>query len=152
VARNLRVDARRLIVSLVIAAGLGLIVYGFSIAQTGTSSALLPVGVEQVVPANGDLVLRQSMVAADLAPGYRGVLVIDGQEIPTYDIGTGTIPSGAAFDAQFDPAQNTVSFTPKTGATIEKFSPGSHQASVIYWKMAESRDDAMTYSWQFKVS
>ena len=94
-------------------------------------------------PQHGDLVLRQSQVGVDLAPGYRGVLIIDGQELPTTDLvavdpATGAQPA-LALDAQFDPAQNTVLFTPREGATIESSTPGEHHgATAVYWKLDEA--------------
>jgi len=39
-------------------------------------------GIEALIPARGDEVLRQSDVGADLAPGFRGELSINGVDIP----------------------------------------------------------------------
>jgi hypothetical protein len=52
----------------------------------------------------------------------------------------------------FDLSQNTILFLPRQGATIEEFAPGDHQMTVVYWKLDESRDDARTFTWNFKVS
>jgi hypothetical protein len=148
-------DIRRLGISLVIAGALALIVYGFASAQTGDADVVVPPGIERVLPMPGALVLRQSQVGADLAAGYRGVLIIDGQEIPTQDA---QAPGGANndptvnYDAVFDLAQNTVLFLPRQGATIEEFAPGEHQVTVVYWRLDESRDDAQSFSWKFNVS
>jgi hypothetical protein len=151
-----RFNPRRLGLSLVIAGALALIVYGFASAQTGDEAVeITDPAIERVLPLPGALVLRQSQVGADLASGYRGVLIIDGQEIPTQDA---QAPGGANtdvavnFDAVFDLAQNTVLFLPRQGATIEQFAPGDHQATVVYWKLDETRDQAKTFSWKFKVS
>src|SRR5713226_8876079 len=84
VARAL--DVRRLGLSLVVAGALALIVFGFASAQTGDDAVeITDPAIERVLPLPGALVLRQSQVGADLASGYRGVLIIDGQEIPTQD-------------------------------------------------------------------
>jgi hypothetical protein len=148
-------DIRRLGISLVIAGALALIVYGFASAQTGDADVEVPPGIERVLPMPGALVLRQSQVGADLASGYRGVLIIDGQEIPTLDAQTPGAPTNdptVNYDAVFDLAQNTVLFLPRQGATIEQFAPGEHQVTVVYWKIDETRDDAQSFSWKFNVS
>jgi len=155
VARRL-LDVRRLGVSLVIAAALALIVFGFASAQTGDQAVeITDPAIERVLPLPGALVLRQSQIGADLAPGYRGVIIIDGQEIPTQDAqapGVANNDVSVNYDAVFDLAQNTVLFLPRQGATIEQFAPGDHQATVVYWKLDETRDQAKTFSWTFKVS
>jgi hypothetical protein len=149
-------NVRRFGASVLIAGALALIVYGFASAQTGDQAVQISdPAIERVLPMPGALVLRQSQVGADLAPGYRGVLIIDGQEIPTQDAqATGNASSDATvnYDAVFDLAQNTVLFLPRQGATIEQFAPGDHQATIVYWKLEESRDEAKTFSWKFKVS
>src|SRR5918999_1722122 len=43
---------------------------------------LVDTAVERVIPADGDLDLRQARIGIDLAVGYTAVLVIDGVEIP----------------------------------------------------------------------
>jgi hypothetical protein len=158
VARRL-FDVRRLGISLLIAGALALIVYGFASAQTGDADVVVPPGIERVLPMPGALVLRQSQVGADLASGYRGVLIIDGQEIPTQDAQVPGPPNSSGnndpavnYDAVFDLAQNTVLFLPRQGATIEEFAPGEHQVTVVYWKLDESRDNAQSFSWKFNVS
>jgi hypothetical protein len=150
-----KIDRTRVVLSLLVAVALVMIVYGFASADTGDSAVqITDPGVESVYPKPGAIVLRQSEIGADLATGYRGVLIVDGQEIPTFDLVAtdGTASSGATFDAVFDPAQNTVSFTPKKGATIEALSPDRHTVTVVFWKMDESRDTARSITWSFKVS
>jgi len=151
-----RLELRRLGATLLIAGALALIVYGFASAQTGDQAVeITDPAIERVLPLPGALVLRQSQVGADLAPGYRGVLIIDGQEIPTQDAqATGDANSDVTvnYDAVFDLAQNTVLFLPRQGATIEQFAPGDHQATIVYWKLDETREAAKTFTWKFKVS
>jgi hypothetical protein len=150
------VELRRLGASALIACALALIIYGFASAETGDQAVeITDPAIERVLPQPGALVLRQSQVGADLAPGYRGVLIIDGQEIPTQDAQASGEANGdvtVSFDAVFDLAQNTVLFLPRQGATIEQFAPGDHQATLVYWKLEETRDQAKTFSWKFKVS
>jgi hypothetical protein len=150
-----RLDKQRLILSAVLAVALGLILYGVLSAETGERAVrITDAAIEGVFPKPGDIVLRQSEVRVDLASGYRGILVIDGQEIPTFDLVAtdGGASSGAQFDAVFDPALNTVSFTPKVGATIEAFAPDRHTVTAVYWKESEGRDAARQFTWTFRVS
>jgi hypothetical protein len=144
---------------LITAAALGLIVVGFASATTGDKSTTInDPAVERVIPHPGDLVLRQSEVGIDLAPGFRGVLIIDGQEIPVYDVNgndkvqPGTV-LGRIIDGRYDPGQNTVLFQPQEGATIQAFSPGRHKITAEYWRDGvETRDQAHQVTWFFSVS
>jgi len=154
-----RIDGPKLAISLGVVVAIALFVVGFSMARTGDEATPLITdpAVERVIPQQGALVLRQSQVGIDLAPGYRGVLVIDGQELPTSDLvavdpaAGGTVPAVPP-GAQFDPAQNTVVFTPREGALIEEFSPGPHTATAVFWKLDQSREQARSFTWHFKVS
>ena len=137
--------------------GIVLIGFGFSRARTGDDAAvkITDDAIELVAPQQGDLVLRQSPITLDLATGYRGVLVIDGQEIPTTDLVAVDPSTGqptVAFDAQFDSSLNTVTFQPRTGATVEEFEAGDHTVTAIYWKLDESRARARSFTWTFRVS
>jgi hypothetical protein len=153
-----RIDWSKLAIAAVATLAIGLILAGFAVAQTGDDRApkITDVAVEQVFPQDGDLVLRQSQVGVDLAPGYRGVLIIDGQELPTTDLvaidpATGAQPAPVV-DAQYDPAQNTVLFTPREGAAIESFAPGDHGATAVFWREGDQRSQGRSFSWRFKVS
>jgi hypothetical protein len=131
---------------------------GFSLARTGDDVAppITDEAVERVFPRQGDLVLRQSEVGVDLAAGYRGVLIVDGQEVPTFDLVAADPLAGdepfTGFDARFDPAQNTVTFAPREGATIEAFEAGDHTVTAVFWKLDESRAQARSVTWRFRVS
>jgi hypothetical protein len=152
---NRPLDLRRLGASLLIAGALALIIYGFASAETGDQAVEInDPAIERVIPSRGSLVLRQAQVGADLASGYRGVLVIDGNELPTEDVQTaGANPSaGPITGAQFDPALNTVLYLPREGAVLPEFAPGDHHITVVYWKMDETRDQARQFDWTFKVS
>jgi hypothetical protein len=152
VARR-RFDVFRLLLSLGLAGGLVLIVWGFASARTGDADVeISDAAVEAVFPKPGSIVLRQSEIRIDLATGYTGVLVVNNQEIPTYTLNTGQTNAGAAFDAVFDPALNTVSFTPKPGATIEYLPPDRNTVTAVFWKIEEGRDRSRQFTWSFKVA
>ena len=154
--RRLHMDRSRLTTAAIATVGLAAIVYGVSISRTGDQSVRPPAGVDRFVPQPGDLVLRQAQVGIDLAAGYRGELVIDGQTVPVYDMRThdcmiNTI-AFAGKDSVFDPGQNTLYFTPSPGATIERFAPGEHRIVARFWKLCEDPSTAQQTSWTFKVS
>ena len=151
-------NRERLITAGIVAAALMFIIAGVSSAITGTASQKPPAGVDKFVPAPGELVLRQTQVGADLAPGYRGNLVIDGQAIPTYDLGTPgpCAPNKAkyeGFDSVYDGGSNTVYFTPNTRSTLERFAPGEHRITVQFWKICENPETtSKSATWTFKVT
>jgi len=128
---------RRLIMTLIAAAGVGGIVFAFS-GPSGDGTTAKPAGVEAVTPAGGDLELRQVTVAADLAPGYTGYLSIDGKEVPEDDV-------------QIVPALNTVTLKPQPGSDFERFQPGAHCTTVFYRRIGEPRDSSSSYRWCFRL-
>jgi hypothetical protein len=153
-----RLNRTRLAYSAAVAMALGLIVWGLNDGISGDRAIAKPLTIDRLVPNPGDIVLRQSQIGADLATGYRGQLVIDGQEIPTYDL----VPNAAQCspvtkgysgnDTVFDPGEGTLYFTPGPGSTIEKFAPGPHRITVKYWKLCDDSSTALAFAWSFKVS
>jgi hypothetical protein len=152
-----RFDWTRLGISVAAVAAVALIVLGFRAAETANPSPTLSdPAVRSVVPEPGSLVLGQQQVGVYLAPGYRGVLLVDGQELPTSDVVAVNPAAGATAptndDAQFDPGTGSLLFTPRPGAAIEQLSPGEHTVTAVFWPVDQSRSTARNYSWQFKVS
>lgn len=132
--------------SAMVAIALGLIVFGFASAETGDADVRFSdAAIERVTPKPATLVLRQSQVGIDLAPGYEGLLVIDRVQLPPDQLAT-------------DDAQNTVYFSPRPGTEIEEFAPGPHTITACYWKIADrdrvdnNCDRAAVFTWSFKVS
>jgi hypothetical protein len=146
---------QQVVLTLVLAAGLFLIVAGFRAGQTGDADTrITDPAIEKLIPSPGDLVLRQGEVGIDLAPGFAGQLAIDGKSIATHEVGESQTPTAfdTNLDARFDPGNGTVLFTPRAGAPIEAFSPGKHTIVVTYWRVTEGKEQAKTFSWQFSVS
>lgn len=146
---------------LLVIGAIALIVFGFASARTGQEELTDDPAVEQVLPSpNSPLVPPQSQIVLDLVPGYRGVLIVDGRELPTYDLvstGGPADPSPSAtfanpgLDAQYDPALSTVTFTPGEGATIEMLAPGRHNVTGVFWRVDQSREEARSVTWGFNV-
>jgi hypothetical protein len=152
-----RVSIEKLLVSFGLALGVVLIVYGFATARTGRDAQGLPDEIESISPAKGDQVLRQSAIEVDLIPGYRGVLIIDGEELPVVDLeGSATAGPGETINAditatKFEPGNNTLTYQPQKGAPIAQFATGPHEVKVVYWKIDEGRQAARSFTWQFEV-
>ena len=152
-----RDQRRTLIVSIVIAAGLLMVIVGFRSSITGRKALALPPTIEDIDPVRGAVrVPSQTEVFVDLLAGYTGVLVIDGVELETVDpndlkSGPGgeqvTLPPTTIYER----GNATLTFVPAKGAKIESFTQGTHTATVIFWKVLESRQKSQSYTWTFSV-
>jgi len=162
-----RLDAQQrriLICSMVIAAGVVLVIIGFRSSVTGRQALALPPTIESTDPVRGAVrVPAQTEVFVDLLAGYTGVLIIDGIELKTVDPNdlasdNGSTPSVVPGQQVSLPATTiyergnaTLTFVPTKGAPIESFEQGPHTVSVIYWKVLESRAQSRSYTWTFSV-
>jgi hypothetical protein len=157
-----RLDRGLLIASLAIAGGLILIIFGFTTALTGDDGIDRPEAIESVQPVeNAVQVLQQERVVVDLEAGYEARLVIDGIELPTTVIGQSDVDpfeqpaAGQQIDlpttAVFDPGNAVISFQPVEGAPIESFTEGLHEVQVIFWKIEDGPEQALSYRWEFNV-
>ena len=157
-----RLDRGLLIASLAIAAGLLLIIFGLTTALTGDDGIDRPEAIESVQPVeNAIQVLQQERIVVDLEPGYEARLVIDGIELPTTVIGQSDVDPfdqpapGQQVDlpttAVFDPGNSVISFQPVEGAPIESFTEGRHEVQVIFWKIEDGPEQALSYRWEFNV-
>jgi hypothetical protein len=122
---------------LIAVVAIGGIVYSFS-GPTEDDNPPLPAAVEAVSPSGGELDLRQTTVAADLAPGYTGYLTWDGIEIPEDDL-------------QRVDALNTVTLRPQPDSDYLTLTPGPHCAGVVYWRIGRDRDEGSSYRWCFNL-
>lgn len=157
-----RIDRGLLIASLVIAVGLVLVVFALTTALTGNDGIDRPEAIESIQPVeNAVQVLQQERVVVDLLAGYEARLVIDGIELPTTVIGQSDIdpfeqpaPGQQVVlpkTAVFDPGNAVISFQPVEGALIESFTEGIHEVRVIYWRIEDGPEQALSYRWEFNV-
>jgi hypothetical protein len=154
---------RLLVCSLVIAVGFVMVILGFQASVTGKKALALPPTIEDIDPVRGAVrVPAQTAVFVDLLAGYTGVLVIDGIELKTVDPNDPNDPNapGLATPGQqvtlpattiYERGNATLTFVPTEGAPIESFAQGTHTATVIYWKVLESRQRSRSYAWTFTV-
>jgi hypothetical protein len=150
---------RLLVCSLVIAGGLVLVILGFMSSVTGRKALALPATIENIDPVRGAVrVPAQTEVFVDLLAGYTGVLVIDGIELETVDQSEISSPNQVPGQQVtlppttiYEKGNATLTFVPTKGAKIESFTQGTHTATVIYWKLIESRLRSQSYTWTFSV-
>ncbi|HQV56637.1 MAG TPA: hypothetical protein PKV27_01405 [Ilumatobacteraceae bacterium] len=150
------VNVGLIVASLIIAVGLTLVVWGLNSADTSQAKTL-PANIESIDPVRSAVgVPAQTRVFVDLAAGYTGVLIVDGVELPVVNIDSiGKPKAGEQVvlppETIYEPGNATLTYTPTAGAPIEKFAEGQHTATVIYWKVTESRAQASTFTWTFQV-
>ena len=93
----------------------------------------------------------------DLVAGYEGVLVIDGLELETVNLGElrdETTPGQQVTlppTTVYEPGNATLTFDPSPDSSINSFSQGKHVVQVIYWETIQGRTTARVYSWTFEV-
>lgn len=128
---------RRLVLSLVAASGVVLIVAGInSVEERENRPTLLNSAVRSVVPADGDLDLRQGVVGFTLDPRYEGRLVLDGVPIPDDQL-------------HFAAGVNSWTYRPGPGTETGPLRPGRHTARVYYWERGRAEDPAQFVEWRF---
>jgi hypothetical protein len=160
--RRRRLDRGLLAASIVIAAGLMLIVWGVMVAITGDEGIDRPDAIESVQPVeNAIQVLQQERIVVDLAPGYEARLILDGVELPTAVIGQADVDPDVQVrpgqqielprTAIFDPGNAVISFQPTTGAPVETLEQGTREVTVVYWRVEDGPQQARRYTWRFEV-
>ena len=145
--------------SLAIAVGLVLVGYALVRSVTGDEAADLPEAIETVTPVPSAIqVPQQSQVVVDLDAGFEGRLIVDDVALATVrldELGSIDVEPGEQVDvppgAIFEPGNATLTFTPGEGAAIERFAPGDHTATVIYWRAIEGPERARSYTWTFSA-
>ena len=155
-----RVDRSLLVVSFIVAVGVMFVIRGVLVGVTGDERSDLPAQIERVDPVPDAVrVLSQTSVFVDLAPGYTGRLVVDGVELETVgidEIGSGQFEPGQQITLPpktiYEPGNATLTFTPSAGAPIERFEEGIHEATVVFWLIAEGPERSRSYSWTFNTA
>ena len=153
-----RPNFKLLLASFVIASCIVAIGFALSLAVTGNEGAHLPKYIERIEPAAGATQTpAQASVLVDLVAGYEGVLVIDGLELETVNLGElrdETTPGQQVTlppTTVYEPGNATLTFDPSPDSSISSFSQGKHVVQVIYWETVQGRTTARVYSWTFEV-
>lgn len=129
---------RRVVISVLLGLAFAGFFYAFTRETDNQQPALRDTAVRHVEPAPGDRVLRQSVIAVDLAPGYTGVLSIDDRRIPEDQ-------------TERILGLNRVAFTPGEGKDIKELEPGPHKVTVELWDTTIPDAPHRTYSWNFEA-
>jgi hypothetical protein len=159
VARRFRQpNVKLLLASFTIALCIVAIGFALSLAVTGDEGAHLPAQIERIEPVAGATQTpAQASVFVDLVSGYEGVLVIDGLELETVNLGElrdETLPGQQVTlppTTVYEPGNATLTFDPSPDSMISTFTQGQHVVQVIYWETVEGRGSARSYSWSFEV-
>lgn len=132
---------RRIVLLLLVGGAVAAIVYAGTLGTGSEEIRRTDEAVERLVPEDGSPVaVRQAEVGIDLAPGWTGVLKINGLEIPEDQL-------------RRVEAQNEVYFQPGAEKEIEAFQPGTIVVEAEIWRSAsETREDARTVTWSFGVA
>ena len=154
-----RGDRKVLIVVGIAALGFVLMIRGVLSGVTGDDRISLPDAVEDVTPVPGAVqVLNQTSVFVDLAPGFTGEFVIDGEPIETInvdEVGAVTVEPGQQVDLPpvtiYEPGNATLTFSPSSGAAIEEFTEGEHRVVLRYWLIEDGPARARSFTWTFNV-
>ncbi|MCZ7527287.1 MAG: hypothetical protein M5U14_13445 [Acidimicrobiia bacterium] len=116
-----------------------LLVVGLS-TDTEPATGGQPPAVERTIPTAGSIIRQLEDVGVDLRDDLTGVLLIDGVEIPEDQL-------------QRVESLGQLRFRPGEGKDIERFSPGAHAATVLYWPQTASRDEGTSaYTWSFRAA
>jgi hypothetical protein len=122
-----------------------ILVWGGLAQRDGAPSAERPVEIQQLFPAESQLMLPQGSVGADLRDEFTGQVTVDGRLIPQDQT---TIQNGLG----------VVLFEPGEGKDIEEFRKGAHNATIEWWPRtfttpedAAAQRQLRSYSWAFNV-
>jgi hypothetical protein len=113
----------------------------FALDQSDTSPGgrTLPNTIDSLTPPPGELIRPQDTIGADLRDDLTGVLVLDGVEIPEDQLER-VVPLAQ------------VAFRPGTDQELERFDPGAHNLTVLYWPQGKERPkNPGSYPWSFRV-
>jgi hypothetical protein len=133
---------RRVLTFVIAVLAIGAIVYAAQLAQTGDDvdePVLSGADVEALIPPRNSEILAQEPLGIDLAPGYTGVLIVNGIEIPEDQL----IRRNGLDEILYRPSGDD--------AAVE-YVAGENCVVALVWPVEESRLEARTVSWCFNVT
>ncbi len=140
---------RRIVISLVLAAGLGAVVIGFLESADPVPKQARPVAIIRVFPTEGSQARLQETVGFQLGDDFVGELRIDGQDIPLDQL-VRSNPNNPDLVRAGLAGLGQVSFTPGVGKIITRLFPGEHHVTAIYRPVHANNTDADAYyDWTF---
>ena len=144
---------RRAIYGLLLAVGFGLMIW-VSVRNDGSTTDLSITnteGLEELIPNRGDEVLRQNDVGADLAPGFRGSLSINGIDIPDNYIRRG--PNNSLNEVITRPGVlgRDASGAETLPPVLQRLDADTNCAEITIWP-EERPEDTETVRWCFQAT
>jgi hypothetical protein len=132
---------RRIGIGLLLAIAVGVLWWGGTLKADAPDASLIDAAIESLTPPGSSPgVPRQAPIIVDLAPGWTGVLTINGEEIPEDEL-MRNVPL------------NQFSFQPGPGKAIERLPAGLVVATATIWRELETREaGARSFSWTFTAS
>ena len=121
---------------------IGAIVYAAQLAQTGDDvdePVVTGADVERLIPPRNSEILAQEPLGIDLAPGYTGVLIVNGTEVPEDQL----IRRNGLDEILYRPSADD--------AAVE-YLAGENCVVALVWPVDGTRLDARTVSWCFNVT
>jgi hypothetical protein len=98
-----------------------------------------PPAIVAVSPADGDSVLHQSEVFAEIDGAFDGELSINGHVIPKDQ------------EERLQTGNTRIGFTPGNDKDFSSFPAGRNCAAIRYWPISEGEASSSTYSWCFNL-
>lgn len=133
----------KIVAAVVVVVATGLLSWAYLLAseddEPGSGSGATSEFVEALLPMENSQALQQATIGIDLAPGWQGVLRLDGQDIPESQLRTTS-------------ALNQVTFTPGPGQVVESLTPGRRCVQALVWRSSQGRGSSeRTVHWCFEV-
>jgi hypothetical protein len=97
--------------------------------------------VEQLTPPRDSEILRQEAVGVDLRPGWTGVLIVNGVEIPEDQVDDDALA-----------ATGVLTYTVGDEKAVERFDAGENCVTAEVWRVEDTRADSRSVSWCFNVT
>lgn len=130
---------RRLILIAMVTVAAALFAIAVLVYRGNPGPSSLPAAIQSVSPERGSNVLTQTDITVDLAVGYTAELEINGFAIP---------------EGQLDrvPGLNQVNYRPTVGKVVPSLRADQNCVTVNYWLLAQTSDNAQSYTWCFDAS
>jgi hypothetical protein len=133
----------KIVAALVIVAATALASWAYLLAteedEPGSGGGETSEFVETLIPSENSQALQQATIGIDLAPGWQGILRLDGQEIPESQL-------------RVTSSLNQVTFTPGPGQIVDSLAPGRRCVQALVWQSSQGRGNSeRTVHWCFEV-
>jgi hypothetical protein len=132
------VTPRRLVTVALVA--LAAVVSIVGLQKTNTSTRAIPCGpvgpIVRFLPCPGDSDLRQGIIGAQMAGGWRLDLYVDNTPVPQDEL---TVEGSNYY------------FKPGPGTATGALAPGNHTARIVYYRDLASEADGEQKAWSFST-